>query len=350
MKRHLKMKSKNKDLTPIFSCETPNNVTFIGDCRISGCMNGVASDIADDSDKPNPLADNNNKCKTCSAGNVVVDSSKNSTLCSDVDGEGCFICVDGTCKRPDCDSGPVKTTTGFGSTALSRVLKETFDKMSKNPFFNITNEGIRSSVKTEEGKECCNCGQGNDPLPYKKTTAGVNGSMSFTATAPGLGVALKFPSRTIGFGLEVDGILEVGGVIKGKATAVAEASNKVSACDIDSGDCTEANINGAISLFGGVTFTAEGAVKSCNLLGGGCDDLILLGAATDVGVQSEGGINAKTYLGDSCPNGCNGFYLNEGKAVANLELKALVGGVYEASYIISHEHIIWDKIGNGVCS
>jgi hypothetical protein len=168
---------------------------------------------------------------------------------------------------------------------------------------------------------------------------------------PGFGVALKMPPKKVGLGLFVEGILEAGGVIRGKISANASGSSKESLCG-DEPECTAVNVSGSIPVSGGVTFTLEGTVLSCgfsNPDSGNCNNLIMLGGAVDVGVAATGGYTVKANLGDSCPVGCQGFYLNETKAFAKLELKIMVGGVYEGAYEVGHDHKLWDKIGDGAC-
>lgn len=65
--------------------------------------------------------------------------------------------------------------------------------------------------------------------------------------------------------------------------------------------------------------------------------LISLYGAEDVGVNSTANIS------DQCPSAsCFGYKMAEAKALAEMELKFLVVGVFEGSYALKHETVFWD--------
>jgi len=312
----------------------PADQQTAGDCQTETCSGSVAAD-----DKP---ADE--VCKKCENKALAVDTDKEGTACSSEKGQECFVCAEGICGIPACKASSAKVTEGFGHSILSDAFSTLFNNVSKSPFINLLNNGIRTKLVTEKGEECC-CSKGLDPFPYVKTTAIVDASASITMAIPGFGVALKMPPKKIGLGLYVKGILEAGGVIRGAITGSAQGSNKTTHCDNDS-NCVAVTANGSIPVFGGATFTLEGSVESCGFSAPGkdCNDVLVLGSSLDVGVNTEGGYNIKTNLGKNCPSGCVGFYLDGLTPSLEMELRILVGGVYEGSYNLSHSYQLWGDI------
>ena len=63
-------------------------------------------------------------------------------------------------------------------------------------------------------------------------------------------------------------------------------------------------------------------------------------------------IEGTTYIGDTCAKAnCAGGFLDEGVALVNMELKILVGNVYEGSYKFERKHVLWDRINlTGDCT
>jgi hypothetical protein len=333
--------------------ETPDNTTAEGDCKTTRCVGGSPSAEPDDSDLPDPSKSDDNKCKACSEGEVV--SANEEQPCSDDPEKACFLCIKGTCKRPDCGASNEKTTRAVkGGGDVEAAWNKAFKALSASPYINTSPAGVEFKMSEEFGEECCNCDDGPEPKAYKKISITGGGTMNITAAIPGFGLAQKFPSKHVGLGVYVSATLEVGAVVRGSLSAGASAEYKNTECNEDE-PCSEFSIAGEGTLFGGATFTVEGAVDSCGFSGApesddsDCNSLLVIGAATDVGIQGKVGIKAKGSLGDSCPDGCSEAYQDEVQAVARLELKLVVGGVYEGSYQIESTKTIFEKNSYGSC-
>ena len=113
-----------------------------GDCRAPGCLGGSCnvSGKVDDSDKPSSSDSINNECKTCSEGNVISDTTKESQSCGE-DGnldQLCFECRGGNCREPDSDDCCAK----YGNEdpgLLGTVVCCNGKKLSCNYPYNIHN-------------------------------------------------------------------------------------------------------------------------------------------------------------------------------------------------------------------
>ena len=330
--------------------ETPDDSTTDGDCKTTRCVAGSPSAEADDSDIPDPSKRDDNKCKTCSEGEVV--PANEETSCSDDPEKACFVCIDGTCKRPDCGASNEKKTRALGgSNDISTSFDEAISAWSRSPYINISQLSWENKGSIETGEECCNCDEGPEPKAYEKLSLNSSVSIKATAALPGFGLAMQFPAKHVGLGVWASATLEVGAVARGSASLAASVEHKNTECNTDE-PCSEFSAGGELTLFGGATFTAEGKIESCGFSDpddGDCNDLLALGAATDVGIEAKGGLRALGYIGENCPSGCAGFYLEETKAVARLELKFVAGGVYEGSYQIESTQTIFEKNSYGSC-
>lgn len=325
--------------------ETPKDSTAKGDCKVSKCEGGAPTPKPDDSDLPDPSADDSNKCKTCKDGEPVADNSKNKQSCSDKKGQECFVCMKGECKKPDCKASPEKTKFNVGhDNVILEAIKKSFDNISRsNPTFNVSLSKVRSKLEYERGEECCDCEQDQEIKEYEKITGSVNGGLK--ATLALMGIALKTQAKELFLGFKVSGVFEVGAaMIKGDLSASAGASGKVSQCK-DAEKCVKGFYKVSGSLFGGPSVKLEGKLESCNWdYKTDCSDALLLGAETNIGLKTSAGVSGNLFLGDQCTKKSCGFSANLGKGegLVNLNLKVVVGGVYEGSYGFEKSHVFWD--------
>lgn len=327
--------------------ETPKDATAKGDCKISKCENGSPTDTPDDSDLPDPSQDDSNKCKTCKDGEPATDPSKNDQPCSNKTGQECFVCVDGECTKPDCKASKEKIKVNVGKDNLIlEGVKKAFDTISRaNPSFNISLSKVRSELEMESGEECCDCEENQEIKNYQKITGSIGGSIK--ATFALMGVAIKTPSKNVAFGIKVSGVFEAGAaMIKGELSASGGATGKVSKCK-NAEKCVDAFYDVSGSIFGGPAIKLEGKIESCNWdYKTDCSDLLVLGAEASVGVTTGVGVGGNLYLGDECTKQSCGFSasLHEGKALINLSLKVVVGGVFEGNYAYERDYVFWEEV------
>jgi hypothetical protein len=219
---------------------------------------------------------------------------------------------------------------------------------NRSPYLSAGFDNFRTNLTTEEGEECCNCEEGPDPKSYKKLTGKLKTGLWITGAVPGFGITQVFPEREILPWITASGILEAGLLLRFKGEGSIEASSKNSQCEPDV-DCRSGSFNTGGSLFGGASFRAEADLKKCDVINGGvgvdwsCSRLVALGAETNVGLAVDVGINGTANISDECPSeSCFGYKLGEAKALAEMELKFLVAGVFEGAYSLKHETVFWD--------
>ena len=324
--------------------ETPDDTTDKGDCRTTICKNGNPSNEIDDSDLPDTSKDDDNKCKTCDNGDVVTDHAKTNAkfACSNKKGQGCFVCSDGRCEKPDCKASDVVVKTSVGvSNPIFKDFADNLDKFSNaNPFINVSLSAVRSKIDRETGEECCNCDQEDLIGAYTKTTASIGGAIDVTGALGGIALRREL---SLGLGLKMDLVFEMGGVIiRGKASVTGALSGKSTECEEEG--CTEGRFSMKGEIFAGPSFKLEGDVESCGFSKDDCDKLLLVSSEANLGVTSGFSIEGTTYIGDTCTKAsCAGASLDEGAALVNMELKILVGNVYEGSYKFERKHVLWDR-------
>gem|GEM_PF-5945138 len=327
--------------------ETPDDKTGKGDCRTTKCVNGSAQSEADDSDKPDPAASDDNKCKTCKDGDIVADKSKNQSKCSTKEGQECFVCVDGSCKRPDCEDSPVKHESKARFDRLESLIQKA-DQISRlSPYMNVNFSGMEFYGSRETGKKCCDCKDGPEPKPYEKYEGGASMEGSITVTAPGLGVAAKVPEVTMGWGFQVSGTLEAGVVGRGKLSAKASAAYEKSECK-DSEACR----SGSMSLNGHVeavaTLLLEAKLRRCaDAVDRKCSDIGAIKGETSIGMGADITMQGLIYMGDSCPADCAGGRIGRLAGVARVVASITVGNFYEDSISVDPELVVWEGIPFG---
>lgn len=331
--------------------ETPEDTTAEGDCQISKCEGGSSTDVEDNTDLPDPEKDNSNKCKTCEGGNIVADKNKNETACSGKKGQECFECVDGNCKRPDCDAPEPKIDNTFKYDGFESVVENINKVGSATPFLNVSINTLKISGSLETGEQCCDCESGNEPVKYNKVSAALSTEAAVTAALPGVGLALTVPDKTLGWGFRVGGKVEYGIVGRGKIKAVGEISHNESACKEDVG-CGSGSVSGNGSIEGVFTVLLEVKLKDClDNLDKKCIDLFGIKGENSQGYFANFSVTGNLYSGDACPNNsCSSTKLGKAGTVSRVEAQIMLAGIYEATYSHVHEQVLWEDIILGGCS
>lgn len=331
--------------------ETPDDKTGKGDCRTTKCVNGSAQSEADDSDKPDPAASDDNKCKTCKDGDIVPDKSKNQNKCSAKEGQECFVCVDGSCKRPDCKASGAtkKTTLTIGSFPIFKTVSDTLRKVSERSHqINLSLEKVRGEYILEFGEKCCGCEErGMEPTSYAKNTGWIGAEIA--ATVAPMGVALTTPPKHVGGGIYIYGVLEVGTlIIDVNATVSGSATWEKSECEKNK-SCSEVSTGFSGSLSAGPKIKYAGMVEACEAPREECANLFTMSSEVKVGVVSQLSGTVRTYLGDSCQEGCGNITIGKGQGEARFSVDVKVFDRFRYTYKVEKTIDFWDGIQRGTC-
>ena len=328
--------------------EAVEDMTAEGDCKTTKCKDGKRSNEPDPSDLPDPEKDDSNKCKTCEDVNVVEDKSKNDIKCSDKENQECFVCVDGRCKRPDCDAPAPKVDNTFKYTAFGDAIKKVKAISTTNPYINLSLDPINLYGSREAGEKCCDCADGGEPKSYEKFSAGVSSSAGITVTAPGLGVAVSVPDQYLGWGFYVSGKIEAGALGRGSMNFGGSINHEVSKCK-DEEPCTKGLVKASGRAEAGVSVLLEVTIKDCiDNDNKKCTDLFGVGGETTVAATAAVDFSAAVYEGDSCSSGgCAGGTVRKLGGVARVSAKIMLAGIFEASFGFEEYIVVWDEFTYG---
>lgn len=328
--------------------EPVDDRTGEGDCKVTKCVDGGPSNEPDPSDLPDPEKDDSNKCKTCEDGNVVEDKSKNDIKCSDKENQECFVCVDGRCKRPDCDAPAPKVDNTFKYTAFGDAIKKVKAISTTNPYINLSLDPINLYGNREAGEKCCDCADGGEPKSYEKFSAGVSSSAGITVTAPGLGVAVSVPDQYLAWGFRVSGKIEAGALGRGSMNFGGSINHEVSKCK-DEEPCTKGLVKASGRAEVGVSVLLEVTIKDClDNDDKKCTALFGIGGETTVAATAAVDFSAAVYEGDSCSSGgCAGGAVRKLGGVARVFAKIMQAGIFETSFGFEEYIVVWDEFTYG---
>jgi len=301
--------------------QTPKSMEDVpGDCKTPGCKGGTPTQVPKDSD----IDPEDAKCKKCSEGSLIADSSKNDNQCGDGSPQqACLVCVDGNCQRPDCKASKEKHV--FESTAPQFVLDaltQFQSTLNSSPVFQASLKP-EISVSMEAGETCCkDCENAAEPKAYKKFSgkAGLKGNVK--VSVPGLGGAYKMPARTFGgYAVKAEAFFTAAG-----ANIDLDASGAVNymAVECPGENCGSFDVGSNLSATIGPQLDVSASVVSCaNPADQECNDSVVLLAGTAKGslaVKVQGFLGGKWSSDAQCGGSCLGGQIQPVSGVADFSV------------------------------